>query len=101
MGLFKRKKPVVIKCYNKEELGKLIDWMRADQGYLSEMNRQRYSVTAVMAMSYWDNPQELMYFEVAVPFWQYQKLREKFIQREAFDPILQQQSFNQILGREI
>ena len=99
--MFKRKKPVVVKCYSKEELGKLLDWMRADKAMLSEMNRQRYTVTAVMAMSYWDIPEELMYFEVAVPYWQYEKLREKFIAREAFDPILQQQAFAEIMGREI
>lgn len=97
--VFKRKKPVVVKCYSQEEVGNLLDWLRADQGYLSEMHRQRYTVTAVMAMSYWDNPQQLLYFEVTVPYYQYTKLREKFIQQESFDPILEQRVFNQILGR--
>lgn len=97
--MFKRKKPVVVKCYSQEELGKLINWMRLDEALLSQMNRQRYSVTAVMSMSYWDNSNQLLYFEVSVPYHQYAKLREKFIQDEAFDPILQQRPFNQILGR--
>jgi hypothetical protein len=97
--MFKRKKPVVVKCYNQEELGKLINWMRADEGLLSQMNRQRYSVVAVMAMSYWDNPDQLMYFEVTVPAYQYAKLRETYLQKEAFDPILEQRAFSEILGR--
>lgn len=96
MGIFK--KPIVVKCYSNEELGKLINWLRADEG-LASMNRQRYAVTAVMPMQYWDNPDRLMYFEVTVPYYRYKKLREQFIEKEAFDPILEQRAFDSILDR--
>jgi hypothetical protein len=99
--MFGRKKPVVVKCYSTEEVGKLIDWMRADEGLLSQMNRQRYEVIAVMPMSYWDETDKIMYFEVTVPYYQYSKLRDQYIEREVFDPILQQRAFSEILGREI
>jgi hypothetical protein len=94
MGLFK--KPVIVKCYNKKELGNLLDWLRADTG-LAELNRQRYSVTAVMAMQYWDNPTEVLYFEVHVPYYKFKKLRNRFIEKESFDEILEQRAFDQIL----
>jgi hypothetical protein len=96
VGLFK--KPVVVKCYNKEELGKLVNWLRRNEG-LAALNRQRYSVTAVMAMQYWDNPNEVLYFEVSVPYYEYKKIRERFIRNEAFDSILEARAFDEILGR--
>jgi len=86
MGLFKKAK--IVKCYTPEELGKLLAWMRSFSG-LAGLNYQRYEVTAVMAMQYWDNPQEVLYFEVRVPYYIYKKLREKYIERESFDPILE------------
>lgn len=98
--MFWFKKPIKVKCYDTEELGKLLNWLRRDTG-LSEMNRQRYPVTAVMAMQYWDDPNELMYFEVEVPYYQYKQLREKYIEREAFDPILEQRVFSEIMNRDL
>jgi hypothetical protein len=99
MGWFK--KPIKVKCYTVEEVGKLLDWLRHDTG-LSQLNRQRYSVTAVMAMQYWENPTEVLYFEVEVPYYMFKKLKKKFIEDEVFDPILEQRAITQgILGRDL
>jgi len=92
------KKPIKVRCDTTEELGRLLDWLRTDSG-LSELNRQRYAVTAVMAMQYWENPHELMYFEVTVPYYIYKKQRDKFVQTEVIDRVLQQRVFSEILGR--
>jgi hypothetical protein len=94
------KKPVVVKCYNRNELGNLLNWLRHDTG-LVELNRQRYPVTAVMAMQYWDNPTEILYYEVSVPYYMFKKLRESYIEKEAFDPVLEQRAFSEILGRDL
>ncbi len=90
------KKDVAVKCRSWEEVGKLLNWLRVDSG-LAELNRQRYSVTAVMAMQYWDNPDELLHFEVNVPYSKYKKIREAFIQRESFDEILQMRPIAEII----
>jgi hypothetical protein len=97
MGIFK--KPIIVKCYNNEELGKLINWLRIDEG-LSAIHQQRYTITVVMPMQYWDHQDRVMYFEVAVPYYRYKKLGEQFIEEEAFDPILEQRAFDSILTRD-
>lgn len=99
MGWFK--KPIKVKCYTIAEVGKLLDWLRHDTG-LSQLNRQHYDVTAVMAMQYWDNPTEVLYFEVEVPHYMFKKLKKKFIEDEVFDPILEQRAISKmILGRDL
>ncbi len=92
------KKPVVIKCYNKDELGRLLNWLRLDTG-LSQLNRQRYEVVAVMAMQYWDNPDELLYFEVSVPYSLFKKMREDYFKQDAINDVLEQRAIAQILHR--
>lgn len=94
MGWFK--KPVKVKCRSMQEVGRLLNWLRYDTG-LSELNRQRYEVTAVMAMQYWDDPEEVLYFEVEVPYYKYKKIREAFIERESFDEILQMRPIAEIM----
>lgn len=90
------KKPMMVKCRSMEEVGKLLNWLRYDYG-LSHLNTQRYSVVAVMAMQYWDAPEEVLYFEVAVPYSQYRKVREAFIERECFDSILEMRPIAEIM----
>lgn len=94
MKLFK--KPIKVKCRSMAEVGRLLNWLRYDSG-LAELNRQRYSVTAVMAMQYWEDPEEVLYFEVAVPYSKYKKVREAFIERESFDEILQMRPIAEIM----
>ncbi len=93
------KKPVKVKCQTMEQAGKLLNWLRYDSG-LSEMHRQRYPITAVMARQYWDDPDELMYFEIEVPYHKYKKLREEFIERESFDEILQMRPIAEIVSEQ-
>jgi|SRR6187551_2572878 len=90
------KADVKVKCRSMDEVGKLLNWLRFDSG-LSELNRQRYEVTAVMAMQYWDNPEEVLYFEVRVPYYRYKKIREAFIERECFDEVLQMRPIAEIM----
>jgi hypothetical protein len=94
------KKPIKVRCYTSEELGKLLDYQRSQWG-LSHLHAQRFGVTAVLAMQYWKHPDRVMYFEVEIPHSMYKKLREKFIEKEVFDPVLEQRAFSQILGREL
>jgi hypothetical protein len=54
-----------------------------------------------MAMQYWDDPNEVMYFEVTVPYYQYKQLRDSYIEKEAFDPILEQRAFAEIMDRDL
>src|SRR3954462_3961882 len=93
------KKPIKVRCKTKEEVGRLVNWLRIDSG-LSQINSQRYEITVVMAMQYWDDPEEVLYFEVAVPYYKYKKLREQFIERESFDEILQMQAVTEIVRQE-
>ena|ERR1041384_7886456 len=90
------KKPVIVKCYNKDELGKLLNWLRLDTG-LSQLNRQRYTVTAVMAMQYWDNPDEVLYFEVSVPHYMFKKIKAEYIKQDAYESIIEQRAIARIL----
>jgi len=90
------KKPVKVKCRSMDEVGKLLNWLRVDTG-LSQLNRQRYLVTAVMAMQYWDDPEEVLYFEVEVPYSMFKKIREAFIERECFDEILEMRPIAEII----
>lgn len=92
--MFKSKKPVDIKCYSQREVGLLINWLRKDYG-LSQINRQEFSVTAVMAHTLWDRPEKVLYFKVQVPRYRYDQLREEFIKTQSFERI-----FDQILDRQ-
>lgn len=90
------KKPITVKCYSTKQLGNLLDWQRSQLG-LTGMNAQRFEVTAVMRHALWDKPEEVMYFEVSVPYSYYKKLRDTYVKAEAFDPILAQRAFDEIL----
>jgi hypothetical protein len=93
--LFKR--DVQVKCYDLDELAKLLNWYRAQR--FSHMAETQYPVTAVIT-GILNEQQAVKYFIVRIPFTDYKKLRDKFIESEAFDPILQQRSFSEVLGRK-
>lgn len=93
------KKDIVVKCYDVEELAKLLAWMR-DQYGLVEMTRKNFNVSAVMT-SIFNEEQFVTHFEVAVPYHMYKPLREKAIEKEVFDSVIEQRSVAEILGRSL
>lgn len=95
------KKPVPVKCYNLEELAKILDWYRAQS--LGRMAEVEFNVVAVTngILSAYEHGPKILYFVVHIPYSDYKALREKFIQSESFDPILQQEPIAKILGRPL
>jgi hypothetical protein len=91
------KKDVQVKCYDLDELAKILNWYRAQ--HFSMMADKAFNVTAVIT-GILQEEQAVEYFIVSIPYGNYKHLREKFIESEAFDPILQQRAFSEILGRD-
>ena len=95
------KKDIVVKCYNLEELAKLLDWYRAQ--YLNKMADTQFPVTAVTngIFSAYENGPQVLYFEVSIPYIIFKKMKDEFIEKECFDPVLEQRAMAKLLGRDI
>jgi len=95
------KKSVPVKCYDLDELAKILDWYRAQ--YLSRMADVEFPVTAVTngIFNAYEHGPQVLHFVVHIPYSEYKVLREKFIESEVFDPILKQQPLAQILNRSL
>lgn len=87
--MFKRTRPVTVKVYEMEQLGKLLDWLRQDEG-LSRLNRSQYTVVANIGMRYWDDSDRVRWFEVEIPHHRYQKLKDEFFRKQGTEEQLQQ-----------
>lgn len=100
MGFFDLfRKAVPVKCYDLDELAKILEWHRSQ--YLSRIADVEFPVTVVTngIFDAVENGPKVLYFIVHIPYIDYKGLREKFIESEAFDPILQQEALTQIMDR--
>ncbi len=64
------------------------------------MTWKEFNVNTVIT-SIFAEEQKVLYFEVEIPYSMFKPLREKLLEQEAFDPVLEQRSFAQILGRDL
>lgn len=94
------KADVKVKCYSNEELAKLLAWYRLQKGLAGISDTAFYVKVHIRGVfDEYENGAGVTCFEVSIPHYMYKNLRDKFIQAESFDPVLQQRAFNEILGR--